>query len=292
VLALGNPFGLGGSVTKGILSSKNRRPSSGNEPLNVEDWLQTDAAINPGNSGGPLINLKGELIGLNVAVYREQDGQRGTGVGFSIPIKQVSAALSRFFSPEITHSLWFGAHVKKTAADLVITEIQAASPAQRAGLKPGDTVLQVNGQNPTGLIQFNRLIAESSNHSPRVSVRRGAERLAFQARLVPFPELIRQKLGLSLLEDPAQSASRLGLSEAQGLLIEEVEKAGPAARANVPRGALLANVDGREATDLRTVGQALSEKQKGDSVLLGVLVPRQRGQFIELRQATVELQVR
>src|ERR1041385_6592211 len=71
VLALGNPFGLGGSVTKGILSSKTRRPATGNEPLNVNDWLQTDAAINPGNSGGPLINIRGELIGLNVAVYRE-----------------------------------------------------------------------------------------------------------------------------------------------------------------------------------------------------------------------------
>jgi S1-C subfamily serine protease len=68
VLALGNPYGLGGSVTKGILSSKNRRPSNGNEPLDVEDWLQTDAAINPGNSGGPLVNLRGELIAVNVAV--------------------------------------------------------------------------------------------------------------------------------------------------------------------------------------------------------------------------------
>jgi S1-C subfamily serine protease len=68
VLALGNPFGLGGSVTKGILSSKSRRPPSGDEPLDVKDWLQTDAAINPGNSGGPLINLRGELIGLSVAV--------------------------------------------------------------------------------------------------------------------------------------------------------------------------------------------------------------------------------
>ncbi|HWI59769.1 MAG TPA: trypsin-like peptidase domain-containing protein, partial [Bacillota bacterium] len=84
VLALGNPFGLGGSVTKGILSSKNRRPATGNEPLKVEDWLQTDAAINPGNSGGPLVNLRSELIGLNVAVYREEHGERGMGVGFSI----------------------------------------------------------------------------------------------------------------------------------------------------------------------------------------------------------------
>jgi len=113
VLALGNPFGLGGTVTRGILSSKNRRPSTGEEPLDYQDWLQTDAAINPGNSGGPLINLNGELIGLNVAVYRE-----GQGIGFAIPIRQVNEALSHFFTPEISHGLWFGARLKREVRKL------------------------------------------------------------------------------------------------------------------------------------------------------------------------------
>ena len=85
VIALGNPFGLGGSVTRGILSSKNRRPLVENAEMDVQDWLQIDAAINPGNSGGPLINLAGELIGLNVAVY-----SKGDGIGFAIPIRAVS----------------------------------------------------------------------------------------------------------------------------------------------------------------------------------------------------------
>src|SRR4029434_6740283 len=93
VLALGNPYGLGGSVSRGILSSKSRRPPLENEPLEVEDWLQTDAAINPGNGGGPLVNLRGELIGVNVAVYRE-----GQGIGFAIPVRRVSAALGEMYS--------------------------------------------------------------------------------------------------------------------------------------------------------------------------------------------------
>src|ERR1019366_8688069 len=79
VLALGNAFGLGVSVSRGILSSKTRRPPVASEVLEMEDWLQTDAAINPGNSGGPLVNLRGELIGLNVAMFRE-----GHGIGFAI----------------------------------------------------------------------------------------------------------------------------------------------------------------------------------------------------------------
>src|SRR5688500_17693623 len=89
VLALGNPFGLGGSVSRGILSSKSRRPVTENEPLDIMDWLQTDAAINPGNSGGPLVNLRGELIGINVAIYRE-----GQGIGFAVPVKRIAAAMA------------------------------------------------------------------------------------------------------------------------------------------------------------------------------------------------------
>src|SRR5438105_5747490 len=100
VLALGNPFGLGGSVSRGILSSKSRRPPTENEPLDVMDWLQTDAAINPGNSGGPLVDLRGELVGVNVAVYRE-----GHGIGFAIPIKRVTEALSEISIPEVTQSV-------------------------------------------------------------------------------------------------------------------------------------------------------------------------------------------
>ena len=132
VLALGNPFGLGGSVARGILSSKSRREPTGDEPLDVADWLQTDAAINPGNSGGPLINLRGELIGLNVAV-----GQ-GQGIGFAIPIKQVSAALSDFFTPELRDSMWFGARLK-ASAPLTIASVQSGSCLLYTSPSPRDS---------------------------------------------------------------------------------------------------------------------------------------------------------
>src|SRR5882762_3948868 len=137
VLALGNPFGLGGSVSRGILSSKNRRPSLEDEPLNVADWLQTDAAINPGSSGGPLVNLRGELIGLNVAIYRQ-----GHGIGFAIPIKLVTEAVSEIFIPEVTKSIWFGARIKSGPYPLAITEVESESPAAKAGLKKGDVIVQ------------------------------------------------------------------------------------------------------------------------------------------------------
>src|SRR5256712_7028100 len=116
VLALGNPFGLGGSVSRGILSSKNRRPSLEDEPLNVADWLQTDAAINPGSSGGPLVNLRGELIGLKGAIYRQ-----GYGIGFAISIKMVTEAVSGIFFSEVTKTNWIAAGIQFGPYPLPVT---------------------------------------------------------------------------------------------------------------------------------------------------------------------------
>jgi S1-C subfamily serine protease len=289
VVALGNPFGLGGTVTKGILSSKSRRPPTGTESLNVKDWLQTDAAINPGNSGGPLINLRGELIGLNVAV-----GQ-GQGIGFAIPVKQVADAISRFFSPEVTHSLWFGARVNPDTprSVLSVTFVQAGSPADKAGLREGDQILQVNGRPADNVIEFNRLVAKAADHQARLLVKRGGTQPSINVRLVPFEELIQQKLGATLLELTEQTAARLGVEQSQGLFVEEVEKGGPAERAKLQRGYLLTAMDGQAAKDLMTAAAVLSTKKKGESVRLTVLVPQRLGaSYVAYRQGSVDVQVR
>ncbi len=293
VLALGNPYGLGGSVTKGILSSKNRRPAKGDEPLNVEDWLQTDAAINPGNSGGPLVNLRGELIGLNVAVYREERGERGVGVGFSIPVKQISTALSRSFTPEMTESLWFGAQLKPGAGPLAVSHVQPGSPADRAGLKVGDEVIEVNGQKPGSLIVFNTLLTENTESESKIVVSRHNERRAFKVRLEPFDDVVRQKLGLTFTELTRQTADRLGLRPGDGLLIAEVENGSPAERAKLVKGYLITSLDGKPVSSLRNFMEVLPGKKAPESVSLGVLAPRRiGGAFLELRQGTVDVPLR
>ena len=290
VLALGNPFGLGSSVTKGILSSKNRRPSTGKEPLNLEDWLETDAAINPGNSGGPLVNLRGELIGLNVAVYRQEQGM---GLGFSIPVKQVSAALSQFFRPESIDSLWFGAQIKASPGPLLVTSVYPGSPASRAGLRENDQVLQLNGQVPAGIISFNRLLAKSSTQDNSLVIRRAGREYSLSVRLLPLAELIRHKLGLTFREAKGATAERLGLREGQGLLVNEIEPDGPAARAGLRQGHLIASLDGQAATGLRPVAELLMDKKKGDSVQLLVesRQPVAPG-YVQTRQVPVDLSVR
>jgi S1-C subfamily serine protease len=290
VLALGNPFGLGGSVSRGILSSKNRRSSTGNETLDVDDWLQTDAAINPGNSGGPLTNLRGELIGLNVATVRPEQGH---GVSFAVPVKQINEALSGFLSPESAESLWFGARVKTSGTALAIHLVQPGSPAEKAGLRKGDQVLQVNGRSVGGLFGFNRSVSESPNHEVSLVIQRGGEKKAIKVRMLSFQDLIRQKLGCTLLELTPQTAGRLGIKAGEGLFIEEVEKDGPADRGQLQRGYLLSSIAGQPTSEIKAAADLLSGKKKGEQVSLTVIVPRRLGaNFMEFRQGKVEVTVR
>jgi len=293
VLALGNPFGLGGSVTKGILSSKARRPSRGDEPLNVEDWLQTDAAINPGNSGGPLVNLRSELIGLNVAVYREQRGERGVGVGFSIPVKQITAALSRFFTPEVTDALWFGAEFRTGSDPLLVRSVQPESPAAKAGLKVDDKILSVNGTKPANLIACNGLLTEPGERKVTLTVEREQQRKEIKLELIPFEDVIRQKIGLSLMELTKATAAKLSIQQGDGMLVEQVEKGSPAEHAELQKGYVVAAMQGQKVPDLRTAGNILTRVKKGETVNMAVIVPRRVGAgFLELRQGTVDVPVR
>jgi serine protease Do len=288
VLALGDPFGLGGTVTKGILSSKSRRPASDELPLDVQDWLQTDAAINPGNSGGPLINLRGELIGLNVAVLRE-----GQGIGFAIPVKMVSEALAGFFSPEVTDLCWFGVHLKAVPKAIAVEFVQPGSPAEKGGLRVGDQIIEANGRAPGGLIHLNRLISDAPDHKFNLTVQRNGERKSLTVKLMPFDQMIRQKTGLGLRELTKEEAARFGMQTGKGLVIDEIEKNSPAEKGQLQRGYLLTDIDGQNIGGLFPVGNVLTSKQKGDKAHCTVVAPRRvAGNYVEFRQGTVDLTIR
>lgn len=293
VLALGNPFGLGGSVSRGILSSKSRRPPAENAPLDVMDWLQTDSAINPGNSGGPLINLRGELIGINVAIYRE-----GQGIGFAIPIKRVSAALAEIYSPEVLESLWFGARVRPGTLPLQVMSVQMESPAGKAGLRAGDQILQVNGRTPRGFVEFNReLLSAKDQRELSLLIQRGSDRRTFTTRLVPEKtffnaDLIRKKIGVSAQELTPELAQGMGLNRVQGVLIAGVDQGSPAAAAELRRGMVVTSIEGQNTASLVTAAKMLYAKNKGERVKIEVMFPRQRGPFIEYPEGAVEVVVR
>jgi len=292
VLALGNPFGLGGSVTRGILSSKSRRPPTDNTPLDVMDWLQTDAAINPGNSGGPLINLRGELIGINVAVYRE-----GQGIGFAIPVKRVSAALAEIYSPELLESLWFGARVRPGPAPMKVLSVQSESPAGKAGLLGGDSILRVNGKTPSGFIDFNRELMSAKDKKPvSLEIARDNDRLTISVRLVQEKtffneELVRRKTGLSVQTLTAQLSRSFGFGNLEGLLIGGVDAGSAAAAADLDSGMLITSIDGQSTSTIVSAGKVLYAKKKGEKAKFEVVFPRRRGPFVEYRQGIVEISV-
>jgi serine protease Do len=297
VLALGNPFGLGGSVTRGILSSKSRLLPKEGEPLDIPNWLQTDAPINMGNSGGPLVNVRGELIGINVAVLNEVQGHMAQGIGFAIPIRRVLEALSDIFPTEFVKSYWFGARVKVGTTPLVVTAVQPQSPAGKAGLKVGDAIMQVNGKAPKSFIDFADLLGAGSESEVKLDLRRGTAQKEIEVRLVPEktvfnPEMVRARLGLSLEELTPQVAARYGVGANEGFLITGVEENSQAARAGLQRGMLVTGIDGRQPGDLCAAAKLLYPKKKGDRVQLDLAVPQRMGNYSFLRQGSVELAAR
>jgi S1-C subfamily serine protease len=281
VLALGNPFGLGGSVTRGILSSKSRQVPKEGAPLDVPNWLQTDAPINHGNSGGPLVNLRGELIGINVAVVNQVNGEPAQGLGFAIPISLVEDALA--FPTEFVRSNWFGARIKVGTLPLIITSVQPDSPAGRAGLKVGDEVTAVNGVAPKSFIDFGDLLATNANAGIALTVQRESGSRDIVVNLVPIDsvfnaDMIRGKLGLGLQKNP------------DGFQITDVQPGSPAATAGLTKGMLVVAVDGQTVpVDQTRLARILYAKTKGESMRLEIVLVERVGNFNILRRATVEL---
>ena len=297
VLAMGNPFSLGGSVSRGILSSKSRIAPGESEHLDVPNWLQTDASINPGNSGGPLVNLRGELIGLNTAILREAQG-----IGFAVPAKRVSQAISEIFTPEAlssaiskatnleaAQSLWFGARFKVVGSSLAVASVQTGSPADAAGLKTGDIVTQVNGKTARNLIELVEQIISRADVS--LTVLRNNKLKNFNVHLVPESsyfnaQLISQKLGVNLQPLTPQKAESLGVNVTDAFIVASVDQNSPASKFLQP-GYIVTAIDGKMPASLTDAAKIVAGKKRGERVQF-LVQARERG-FVY--QGTAEIPV-
>lgn len=204
VVAIGNPFGLDYSVSAGIISSKNRNIGQG--PF--DNYLQTDAAINPGNSGGPLFNTKGEVIGVNSAIY-SRSGQFG-GIGFAIPIndaKTVLTQLKKFgrvprpwlgvISRQVSPSLAYAYNLPRANGILVLNMVRGA-PADHSGLQPGDIIFEIDGKPVKELKELEKAVVQlKPTDTASITLQRGGKTIKKELKLEEFPpELNRVREGV------------------------------------------------------------------------------------------------
>jgi serine protease Do len=285
VLAVGNPFGLSHSLTAGIVSAKGR---SGIGLSDYEDFIQTDAAINPGNSGGPLVNLDGEVVGINTAIFSHSGGYMG--IGFAIPINMAKHIREQLVDKGQVTRGRIGAYIQdmsrelaesfglKKAEGIVVTQVIEDSPAEKAGLRQGDVILDMNGKQVDKASTFRNRIAMTppgtkielsifrDGKSRNLDITVGKLETDEQGRLADQGEL--PKLGLSLQELTPELAARLGYEGQTGVLVSAVEPGSMAQRAGIERGDLIQEIDRKAVKGPRDVRQHLTEKGVKTHLLL------------------------
>ena len=262
VIAIGNALGYQHTVTAGIISATDRKLQV-KEDLVYEGLIQTDTSINPGNSGGPLLNILGELIGVNTAI--RGDAQN---IGFAIPVDTLRKALPELLSVEHHRRLQVGLRLNWQRPGLVA---EATGPAAAAGLEAGDELLSVDGQPIKQEADFYvHLLKIDPKHTLQIEYRRKGTRLTarIQPKAIPIPdgkELLSRKFGLTVRLLTDDEAKQLDIGG--GLYITNVEKGSPADRAGVQRGMVVIQIDKYFPSDFEKVGAILEQVKRGDQVM-------------------------
>ena len=266
VMAVGNPFGLGGqSVTVGVVSYKGRSLELGVRKTSVE-MIQTDAAINPGNSGGPLLNTRGEVIGINTLIIT-RGAPQSSGVGFAVPINVAKEILPQLRQRGKVVRGWLGVQIQPLSDDMartykmkdnkgaLVSDVTSESPAEKAGLKADDVVVGVDGKGIEDNNDLSRYIASKSPGSTvNLRVLRGGAEQTIAVTLGTFPEETadadegaghRGQLGMTLRNLTPDMADRLELPRtSKGVVVTAVEAGEAAEEAGLARGDVIVSVNG------------------------------------------------
>ena len=267
VVAIGNPFGLGGTVTAGIISARSRDIRQGP----YDDFIQTDAAINRGNSGGPLFNLKGEVIGINTAIYSPTGGS--VGIGFSVPSALAKTVVSQLREFGKTRRGWLGVRIQQVTPEIaegvglkppegaMVAGVNDGGPADKAGIKNGDIVLRWNGHDVKEMRTLPRLVAETEiGKQVPVVVWRDGKQVTVTASVGELPEDQQQAsatpgkppanrtaeisgMGMSLspITDELRTKHSLNADQ-KGVVVTDVAQGGPAADRGLKAGDVIVEV--------------------------------------------------
>ena len=292
VMAVGNPFGLGNTVTTGIISAKSRVLGAGP----YDDFLQTDAAINPGNSGGPLFNMQGQVIGINTAIIA-----RAQGIGFAIPINIAKNLLPQLKTGKIIRG-WLGIMIQDITPDLaksfglksskgvIVSDVVKGSPADQASLRRGDVILRFDGKEVENARMLSQMAAATAPDT-KVNIellRNGEEKTVSLTvgtmpeggqKTMPSEETQKENVwGISVQELTPPLARQLDLEPGTtGVVISDVKQGSPADAAGLHPGDLITEMNRKEIKNLNDYQQALHQMKTGENLLL--LVQRGGGAF-------------
>lgn len=292
VVAIGSPFGLEHTVTAGIVSAKGRVIGSGP----YDDFIQTDASINPGNSGGPLINMKGEVIGINTAIFSRSGGN--VGIGFAIPINLARGIIEQLKASGTVTRGWLGVSIQNLTPELaeyygvkdgkgaLVGEVFKGDPADKAGIKPKDVIIEVDGAKIEDSRALSKKIAEIPvGKKITIKVIRGGEKLTFWIKIVKRTEdkeslaqrqpMAETDLGMTVSPLTKDLARRFNISETKGLVVVGVEKGGQADKADIQEGDLVLEIDHKPMKTLEDYQSEIRKVKKGETIHL--LIKRKRG---------------
>lgn len=303
VIAIGSPFELNQTVTVGVVSAKGRNRIGIND---YENFIQTDAAINPGNSGGPLLNIHGEAIGMNTAIFSRSGGYMG--IGFAIPINMAKAIQLQLEKKGKVTRGWLGVVIQDVNEELaksfglekargaLISEIADKSPASESGLQKGDVIIQLDGAEVTDVSELrNKVALMVPGSKVDLLVIRDGKKKTMKITIGEQPgDMARpagsngddslQNMGLTLQNLTEELAGQFGYSPDQGVLIVEVESGSPAERAGLKPGQLIEEVEQQRVRNLKELRKVLDKAKPDDKVLLFVRAG-EYGQYVVLMPA-------
>jgi serine protease Do len=282
VVAIGNPFGLENTVTAGIVSAKGRVIGSGP----YDDFIQTDASINPGNSGGPLLNLSGEVVGVNTAILAQ-----GHGIGFAIPIDMAKTIVAQLKETGAVTRGWLGVSVQDLKGDLahyygveerggvLVAEVVDGEPADKAGIKTKDIILKVNDEKISSSRELTTKTAGLAvGDKARITVLRGGEELtlpvtvgrrAFTLTSAEAPRKEKNKesgYGLQITDLTPEIAGRLKLEGEKGVVVVGVVPGSKAEKAGMLRGDLILEVNRRNVDSVNEFKSAIDKHKPSGRV--------------------------
>lgn len=293
VIAVGNPFELETTVSAGIISAKGRNIGQ----VRRGQFLQTDAAINPGNSGGPLVNLDGEVIGINTAIASNSGGYQG--IGFAIPVNTARWVTDQLVKSGKVQRAYLGVGIEEVTSEMaeklqlrrgegvLLQQIHPDTPAAAAGLKEGDVILQFAGQSVSGPRGLQELVERAPLEShQKVRVLRDGKPMTVDIVMKALPEnfglararrpleipegeaLSEERLGFEVSELTKEAADRLGYSDLKGVLVSKVDEKGIAYDRGVRNGMLIMRVGKQNVSTLDEFHAAMKSEAREEGVLL------------------------